>query len=674
MSKRINRNRNRKNRKKNNVNQNVNKSLKSNDLEKEEKEIEGKNKIDENSDINETNEMNDILVYESQTNEDEYKEDNNELENRINEILIDEQINSDYDDEKLTDDVVEKSEEEKELEEKVNEVFNENEDDNSVKTDEEVTKKVRNGEVETKKKSKKKTLIIISSLCIILLIVAFLISFAFVNKFNTNVYNNVYLLNENMSGKTQEQIAEFLNLKAEELKNSRKVIVLQNTDTLDEIVPEKIDFTFDNKKIIQDVMSYGRSGNIFVDNFNILKALIFKQNIDVTYTYDETKLDEVIKNIDLSIKDRFVNDSYSVDEKTNKLIIKRGKTGNTIDYEVEKKKIIEALITNDGESKLTLDIIQKKPEEINIDEIYSKVKREPKDAYLDETSNPVKFVEEVVGYDLDVNSLKEVLSNPENMQEEKVIEFNLNVIQPQVKLSDLSYMLYKDKLSGYTTYFPAGRYARSNNLEIALKYLNGKIIMPGETFSYNAAIGDTTTSKGYLPAATFKGGTVVDEIGGGICQTTSTLYNAVLLADLEIVERHQHGLPVGYVPPSRDATVYSPTLDFKFKNNKKYPVKIVTSFSYNGTLNISIYGTKQGDEVEVSLSHKVLSTTPYTTKYIYDSTMAAGTQTIVSEGVNGYTSESYITRTRNGVVISSGLLSKDTYRPQQKIVKVGTKK
>ena len=218
MSKRINRNRNRKNRKKNNVNQNVNKSLKSNDLEKEEKEIEEKNKIDENSDINETNEMNDILVYESQTNEDEYKEDNNELENRINEILIDEQINSDYDDEKLTDDVVEKSEEEKELEEKVNEVFNENEDDNSVKTDEEVTKKVRNGEVETKKKSKKKTLIIISSLCIILLIVAFLISFAFVNKFNTNVYNNVYLLNENMSGKTQEQIAEFLNLKAEELK------------------------------------------------------------------------------------------------------------------------------------------------------------------------------------------------------------------------------------------------------------------------------------------------------------------------------------------------------------------------------------------------------------------------------------------------------------------------
>ena len=215
-----------------------------------------------------------------------------------------------------------------------------------------------------------------------------MISLAFVNKFNTNVYNNVYLLNENMSGKTQEQIAEFLNLKAEELKNSRKVIVLQNTDTLDEIVPEKIDFTFDNKKIIQDVMSYGRSGNIFVDNFNILKALIFKQNIDVTYTYDETKLDEVIKNIDLSIKDRFVNDSYSVDEKTNKLIIKRGKTGNTIDYEVEKKKIIEALTTNDGESKLTLDIIQKKPEEINIDEIYSKVKREPKDAYLDEDIKP----------------------------------------------------------------------------------------------------------------------------------------------------------------------------------------------------------------------------------------------------------------------------------------------
>ena len=109
-----------------------------------------------------------------------------------------------------------------------------------------------------------------------------------------------------------------------------------------------------------------------------------------------------------------------------------------------------------------------------------------------------------------------------------------------MKLKDLTSKYYNDKIAGKTTYFNASQYARANNLKVALSYLNDKVIMPGETFSYNAAIGDTTAAKGYLPAATFKGGTTVNEMGGGICQTTSTLYDAVLMAGLEIVERHQH--------------------------------------------------------------------------------------------------------------------------------------
>ena len=198
------------------------------------------------------------------------------------------------------------------------------------------------------------------------------------------------------------------------------------------------------------------------------------------------------------------------------------------------------------------------------------------------------------------------------------------------------------------------------------------MVMPGETYSYNDNIGDTTASKGYQAAATFKGGTTVNEMGGGICQTVSTLYNVALMANLEIVERHQHGLPVGYVPPSRDATVYSPVLDFKFKNNRETPIKIVTSFTYGGSLNVSIYGTKQNNDPEVTLSSSTTSTIPYTTKYEYDPNIPSGEQRVISNGVNGYTSESYITKTLNGQVIYSGLLSRDTYNAQQQVVKVGT--
>ena len=199
------------------------------------------------------------------------------------------------------------------------------------------------------------------------------------------------------------------------------------------------------------------------------------------------------------------------------------------------------------------------------------------------------------------------------------------------------------------------------------------IIMPGEVFSYNKIIGDTTAAKGYLPASTFKGGTIVQEMGGGICQTVSTLYDVALRSNLQITERHQHGLPVGYVKPSLDATVYGDVLDLKFKNTRAYPIKIVTSFSPSGSMNISLYGTKEANEYDIELTSKYLYTIPYTTQYIYDNTMLSGQQVVISNGANGYASEGYITKKLGGKIISSTLLSKDIYKAQQRVVKVGTK-
>ena len=350
--------------------------------------------------------------------------------------------------------------------------------------------------------------------------------------------------------------------------------------------------------------------------------------------------------MELTLKNRFVDDKYTLDEKDAKLIITRGTTGNTIDLDTEKEKLINIcknnMIYNKHES-LKLDIKSKKPTELDLNKLYNEVKKDAKDAYIDETKTPIELVKEEVGYDFNVEDLKNLLEKEENQDEGKTIYFSLTVIEPKVKLSDITYKLYRDKLAGYTTYFTPGVYARSTNLKIALSYLNDIVIMPGETFSYNAAVGDVSAAQGYQAAAVFKGGTTVNEIGGGICQTTSTLYNVALMANLQIVERYQHGLPVGYVPPSRDATVYSPSLDFKFKNTRKYPVKIVTSFSYDGSLNISLYGTKEEEEYEVILSSTYLKTINYTTRYIYDESLPEGESIVVSKGVNGYQSEGYIT-------------------------------
>lgn len=324
-----------------------------------------------------------------------------------------------------------------------------------------------------------------------------------------------------------------------------------------------------------------------------------------------------------------------------------------------------------GESIYQLNLIKQEPSKLNLNDVYTKVKKDPKDAYVDKNAVPVNYVAEEVGYDFNIDELKAVLDKEENKEEGKTIEFNLRVLEPKVKLADITYNLYKDKLSGMTTYFTASQTARANNLRIALSYLNGKIIMPGQTFSYNATIGDTTAEKRLSRSCYFQGGTIVYEIGGGICQTVSTLYNAVLMANLEVVERHQHGLPVGYVQPSRDATVYSPVLDFKFKNTRKYPVKLVTSFSEGGNLNVSIYGTKEETEYDISIISKYISTIPFTTTYVYDSTLPADAQVVDFAGVNGYTSESYITKSLNGRTVSSESLTKDSYKAQARVVRVG---
>ena len=384
---------------------------------------------------------------------------------------------------------------------------------------------------------KKVHIIIIVAACIFALFLLFAVIVC-INKLNAKVYKNVYLNGEDLSGKTKEEVENIITKQNEELV-SKKIDIYQNSEEIFNVTSEEIELKIDEAKTIEKVMSFGRKGNIFTSNFKIIAALFKPAKIQAEYSYNSEKLDTVIKNIDLSIKNRVVDDSYSVDEPSAKLIITIGKSGNSIDYNNEEESIINAFKSK-GETKVTLDLISRGAQKLDVDKVYEEVKREPKDAYLDEKSSPVKFISEVVGIDFDVNELKDFLAKSENKEEGKVIEFGIKITEPNVKLKDLTSKYYNDKIAGKTTYFNASQYARANNLKVALSYLNDKVIMPGETFSYNAAIGDTTAAKGYLPAATFKGGTTVKEMGGGICQTTSTLYDAVLMAGLEIVERHQH--------------------------------------------------------------------------------------------------------------------------------------
>lgn len=277
---------------------------------------------------------------------------------------------------------------------------------------------------------------------------------------------------------------------------------------------------------------------------------------------------------------------------------------------------------------------------------------------------------EINGIDLKISieDAKKILAEE---KEEYVIP--LNITKPEITVEDLKYEnFFPEQLSKYITRYDESNINRSTNIKIASEKIDGTILMPGETFSYNKTVGERTIKAGYKEAAVYMNGKVVDGIGGGICQVSSTLYNAVLEANLEIVSRRNHYFITSYVSASRDATVSYGTIDFMFKNTRTYPIKI-ECLSQNGICQIEIHGIKEDTEYEVIIEDKITEVIPYTTKYIETNTLEKGVENEIQKGVNGYKSEAYRILRLNGQVISKTLLSKDSYNPLQRIVEKGTK-
>ena len=185
-------------------------------------------------------------------------------------------------------------------------------------------------------------------------------------------------------------------------------------------------------------------------------------------------------------------------------------------------------------------------------------------------------------------------------------------------------------------------------------------------------VGPRTAATGFKMAHVYVGNEVVDGIGGGICQVSSTLYNAVVMSDLKIVSRTNHSMPVGYVPLGRDATVSYGSIDFVFENDKSYPISIKAAV--NGlTLTISIVGTADMDYT-VDFVSSTVSTLPFSTVNVEDETLKEGETKTISNGSNGYVANSYRVYKKDGKEYSRKFEAKSTYYPVPAKVAVGVKK
>ncbi len=518
------------------------------------------------------------------------------------------------------------------------------------------------GVVKLNKKRKNKILLIILLVILFISIVIFSVIFSFLNINNENIISGVSINGIDVSGLSMQNAKKRLeNVFSEKINKEIKVIYGEYESTIN---PTLIEAKFNIDKSVEEAYKVGRSGNIITNNYSILFTIIGKKDIKTELTINEEDAKEIIKDISISLPGAIVENSYYIED--DNLIITKGKEGLTINEDKLMKLIYDELNNNISEGYIELPVTSKKPNDIDIQKIHDEIYKEKKNAYY--TENPFKIYPEVEGIDFDVNVAKEQLKEE---KDEYIIK--LTITKPEITINKIGTEAFPDVLSTFTTKYDRTNINRTTNLQLAINKINGIVILPGDEFSYNKVVGERTIAAGYKEAKVYSNGEVVDGLGGGICQISSTLYNTALLANLEITSRRNHQFVTSYLPAGRDATVVYGSQDFKFKNNRTYPIKIEASLN-SGIVRISLHGLKEEKEYSVTFETKTISAIPYKTKYIDDSSLEEGTEKVKQKGTNGLVTETYKILNYNGAVVSKTLLSKDTYNAMQKVVLRGTKK
>lgn len=303
-------------------------------------------------------------------------------------------------------------------------------------------------------------------------------------------------------------------------------------------------------------------------------------------------------------------------------------------------------------------------------DIAAYVTRDPIDAQIqsfDYNTRTFTFTESQPGVTLDQDVLyQRITAALDKWEKGATVTADPIITQPSVTTEQMkeSFTL----IAAYTTQTTKDS-NRNTNISLACQAINGTALMPGETFSFNKTTGQRTTDKGYKSAGAIAAGQSIEEVGGGICQVSSTLFNAVARANLEIVSRSPHAWPSSYVNIGEDATVNWPNLDFQFKNNTSSPVFIITYYK-DRKMSAEIWGLSLGKGVSIDLESNVVRTMdpPSEVKYVYNAELAYGDSKTTVKARTGYVVETYKVWYKDGVETGRELLHTSTYKAYQQVI------
>ena len=381
-------------------------------------------------------------------------------------------------------------------------------------------------------------------------------------------------------------------------------MTLRVMDQTLELSPVEAGLQPDWDKAVEDAYRGGSTGDFYLLPYLNLDLNAVRDAVDTLGQQFNSDLKETTVRLE---GERPSLEAGTPEEEGQLLVITIGIPEYGLDTTALYNQVLEAY--NKGILSVTGDFSHMAPQLPDLDTIYNQSYIAPVDAVMD----PVTFeiTPERYGYHFDLESAKAILANA---QFGETLQFAFTKIPAEVTGEVLAATLYCDVLgSAKTPYYGDDNNNRNTNLGLACEAIDGVVLLPGESFSYNDTLGERTAAKGYKAAPSYEGGLTVDTLGGGICQVSSTLYYSTLFADLEIVERWNHGYVSSYMDPGMDATVSWGGADFCFANNTDYPIRI-KAWRTDGYVNVEIYGTDTRDYY-IKMDYYVVETIPYDTVY-----------------------------------------------------------
>ncbi len=511
---------------------------------------------------------------------------------------------------------------------------------------------------------KKLWITVIAAASALVLIAAVVFGFAFYVKGIDTIYPNVSIDGVDLGGKTKAQALDALN-EAELAWNSdvQAVVNIYDIYTIT-VTAEEAGYPTSAGEAVETAYLHGRDKSLLANAVTWLKSRNHETVLrsDSFDNFDENKVRAAIETQTSVISAEAVSGSYTIGEESIEVI--RGLPGMTVDPVVIYGFMEEQFRSWDFVPD-QYDPDASTPQHVDLEALYDEIYVEPVNARYD--TETLEATESVTGVSFDLDAAQKMY---DDAVDGDTIVIPIIYTEPEFTTQGVNDSLYRDIIAECTTSLSGSEYPRVTNISLTAQAVNGTVLQPGDEFSFNGIVGERTPDKGYMEAGAYVAGENVNQYGGGICQTSSTIYYCVLHSNLEVLERECHMFIIGYLPLGMDATVDWGTLDLRFRNNRNYPIRIEAFVDEEAEeLTVRFHGTIE-DDTYVEIESVVVGVRGYETKYQEDPTVTSGEKEKHS-GYYGYTVDVYKhIYDGDGTLLETIYLGQDIYEHRDRLVLV----